>query len=114
MSSTGVGPIIVCPESGVQNVGFRYVIPPISTRLAPVSPHWLREWCYGARNTANGRSLRTIGRCSLRCKKVCQICATNPVEGDKIDFVDTSAILILCNLLRTQNEAENPAYKLTR
>jgi hypothetical protein len=45
---------------------------------------------------------------------VCQICATNPANAAKIDFVDSAVLLIPCNLVKGQNRPENPAYRLAR
>jgi hypothetical protein len=49
---------------------------------------------------------------SSSCEELCHNCDTKPVFTAKTDVIDSSLLLIVRNLLKTQRRSKIPAYRL--
>ena len=58
---------------------------------------------------ADKRAIRRSAREGTR-KKLCHNCDAKPVLAGKTDFIDDALLLILWNLLKTQEGPKIPAY----
>ena len=60
----------------------------------------------------NALSVEMRGR--VHAEELCHKCDTKPVVAAKTDFIDNSLLLILWNLLKTEEGPKTPAYRLAR